>query len=287
MGKIVETKGSVFKIKRFSIHDGPGIRTSVFLKGCPLNCIWCHSPEGISPEISIWYDKSLCIVCGECVKACPEHALKLSTDAEPFIQINNTLCCLSGNCINVCPTGALQFTGSEIMLSDVMNEIEKDILFYKKSGGGVTLTGGEPLYQPEFSIEILKSCKKKNIHTAIETSLFCEQDTLTKIADNVDLFIIDLKIYDNLQHILYTGKPNIIIKENFRYLTGLGKGILVRTPLVDNITNTQENLAAIARFVHGIRSDIPIENIDFNPLAENNYERLGIPFLLKNFPDSL
>jgi pyruvate formate lyase activating enzyme len=187
----------------------------------------------------------------------------------------------------VCPTGALQFTGSEIMLSDVMNEIEKDILFYKKSGGGVTLTGGEPLYQPEFSIEILKSCKKKNIHTAIETSLFCEQDTLTKIADNVDLFIIDLKIYDNLQHILYTGKPNIIIKENFRYLTGLGKGILVRTPLVDNITNTQENLAAIARFVHGIRSDIPIENIDFNPLAENNYERLGIPFLLKNFPDSL
>ena len=282
MGKIVETKGSVFKIKRFSIHDGPGIRTSVFMKGCPLNCIWCHSPEGISPEIGIWYDKSLCIACGECVKACPEHALNLNTNTEPLIQINNTQCSLSGYCINKCPTGALQFTGSEISVSRIMSEIEKDILFYKKSGGGVTLTGGEPLYQPEFSFEILKSCKKKNIHTAIETCLFCEQDTITKIADAVDLFIIDMKIHDNLQHILYTGKSNIIIRENFRYIAELGKEILVRTPLVDNITNTQENLAAIARFVHSIRSDIPIENMEYNPLAENNYKRLGIPFLLKN-----
>jgi pyruvate formate lyase activating enzyme len=185
----------------------------------------------------------------------------------------------------MCPTGAMQFTGSEIMISDIMNEIEKDILYYKKSGGGVTLTGGEPLYQPEFSIEILKGCKKKNIHTAIETCLFCEKDTIAEIADYVDLFIVDMKINDNLEHTYYTGKPNIIIRENFRYIAVQGKEIIVRTPLVDEITNTQENLAAIAGFVHEIRSDIPIENIDFNPLAENNYKKLGIPFLLKNSPD--
>lgn len=285
MEKIVETRGTVFKIRRFSVHDGPGIRTSVFLKGCPLNCIWCHSPEGISPEIGIWYDKSLCIACGECVKACPRNALELVTGTEPFIQINHILCNLTGNCINMCPTGAMQFTGSEIMISDIMNEIEKDILYYKKSGGGVTLTGGEPLYQPEFSIEILKGCKKKNIHTAIETCLFCEKDTIAEIADYVDLFIVDMKINDNLEHTYYTGKPNIIIRENFRYIAVQGKEIIVRTPLVDEITNTQENLAAIAGFVHEIRSDIPIENIDFNPLAENNYKKLGIPFLLKNSPD--
>jgi pyruvate formate lyase activating enzyme len=166
-----------------------------------------------------------------------------------------------------------------------MNEIEKDILYYKKSGGGVTLTGGEPLYQPEFSIEILKSCKKKNIHTAIETCLFCENHTIAEIADYVDLYIVDMKINDNLEHTLYTGKPNIIVKENFRYIAAQGKEIIVRTPLIDKITNTRENLDAIEGFVHEIRSNIPIENIDFNPLAENNYKKLGIPFLLKNSPD--
>jgi len=286
MGKITETKGSVFKIKRFSIHDGPGIRTSVFLKGCPLNCIWCHSPEGISPEIGIWYDKSLCIACGECVKVCPGNALKLITDAEPFIQINRALCSLTGNCINFCPTGAMQFTCSEIIISDVMNEIEKDILFYKKSGGGVTLTGGEPLYQPAFSNEILDSCRKKNIHTAIETCLYCEQNVVAEIADYVDLFIVDMKIFDNIQHTVYTGKQNIIIKENFRYIAARGKEILVRTPLVDSITNTRENLTAIEEFVHEIRNDIPIEHMDYNPLTENNYKRLAIPFSLKKHPES-
>lgn len=281
MEKIAEYAGTIFKIKRFSVHDGPGIRTSVFLKGCPLNCIWCHSPEGISPEISIWYDKSLCIACGECVKACPEHALKLNTDAEPFIQINHSLCCLSGDCINVCPTGALQFTGSEIMLSDVMNEIEKDILFYKKSGGGVTLTGGEPLYQPEFSAAILEACKERNIHTAIETSLFCERNTICDIADLVNLFIIDMKIFDQAEHIRYTGKSNEIIKENFKYVANSGKPVIVRVPLVQGITDTEENKNAIKNFVDIIDSRILIEYISYNPLAGNSYKRLGISFLMK------
>ena len=159
--KIIEMEGRIFKIKRFSVHDGPGIRTSVFLKGCPLNCLWCHSPEGIGSEISLWHDNSLCIACGECVKVCRNKALKLVDDPDSHIIIDRNLCTLNGDCMKTCPTGALQFTGSVMTVSEVMEEIEKDILYYRQSGGGVTLTGGEPLYQPDFSMGILEECRKK------------------------------------------------------------------------------------------------------------------------------
>ena len=174
MANSTEVSGTIFKIKRFSVHDGPGIRTSVFLKGCPLNCIWCHSPEGISQDITIWYYKSLCIACGECVKACPNKALTLQINPENLIEIDRQLCCLSGDCVKICPTGAIQFTGIKTSAADILTEVEKDILYYKESGGGVTLTGGEPFYQAAFAEEILELCRKRNIHTAIESSLFCE-----------------------------------------------------------------------------------------------------------------
>lgn len=281
MENLTETSGIIFKIKRFSVHDGPGIRTSVFLKGCPLNCIWCHSPEGIDSEISIWYDKSLCIACGECVKACPNKALRLHNDVDPQIKTDHNLCCLSGDCVKVCPTGAIQFTGSKVGISEIMDEVEKDMLFYQKSGGGITLTGGEPLYQPEFSSSILDLCRKKSIHTAIETCLFCEGATIEKIIDYVDLFIIDMKIYDRDQHIRYTGRSNEIIKDNIRFLAQSGKEILIRVPMVDKITDNEENKTEIKNFINRIDSSIPIEYISYNPLAGNNYSRLGIPFLLK------
>jgi pyruvate formate lyase activating enzyme len=270
--------GIIFKIKRFSIHDGPGIRTSVFLKGCPLNCIWCHSPEGINSDIAIWHDNSLCIACGQCVQACPNSALKLSKGSESIINIDRELCALSGDCVNVCPTGAIQFTGYNINVTDIISEIEKDILYYNESGGGITLTGGEPLYQPDFAAEILKASKRKNIHTAIETSLYCEKETVNRISDYVDLFIIDMKIFDKSKHLHYTGKSNDIIKDNFEYLAKSGKSIIVRIPLIPDITDSEENKNAIEKFVHGIDKRIPIEYISYNPLAENNYKKLGIPF---------
>jgi pyruvate formate lyase activating enzyme len=280
MGKISETEGTIFKIKRFSVHDGPGIRTSVFLKGCPLNCIWCHSPEGISQDISIWYDKSLCIACGECVKACPVHSLELISAPEPYINIDRNICNTTGDCVKVCPTSAIQFTGFKTSVSLIIEEIEKDILYYKTSGGGVTLTGGEPLFQPDFSMAILKECVKRTIPTAIETSLFCEFDTVTQISAWVNLFIIDMKIADQAQHLKYTGKSNEIIKENFRYLAASGKDIIVRIPLIPGITDSEENKNACRNFVHDIRDDIPVEYISFNSLAGNNYNKLGIPFLI-------
>ncbi len=272
--------GTIFKIKRFSIHDGPGIRTSVFLKGCPLNCIWCHSPEGISSDIAIWHDQSLCIGCGECVKTCPASALKLNKGSEANISINHALCSLSGDCVNVCPTGAIQFTGYKINVTDIISEIEKDFLYYRKSVGGITLTGGEPLYQTEFSTGILKACKEKNIHTAIESCLFCDKETIERISEFVDLFIVDMKIFDKSKHIKYTGKSNEIIKNNFEYISKSGKSIIVRIPLIPGITDTEENKTSIEKYIHAIDKKIPIEYIRYNPLAENNYKRLGIPFLL-------
>lgn len=280
MANSADISGMIFKIKRFSVHDGPGIRTSVFLKGCPLNCIWCHSPEGISHDITIWYDSSLCIACGACVKACPNNALRLSDDPELKVKIDRQLCCLSGDCVVVCPAGAIQYTGSKISAADIVAEIEKDLLYYKVSGGGVTLTGGEPFFQPEFSQEILELCNKKNIHTAIESSLFCDIETIKRFLDIVDLFIIDMKIFDPQQHMLNTGKSNDIIKQNIKFLANAGKNILVRIPLIGNITDTEENISAIRNFINNVDSRIPVEYLNYNPLAGNNYKRLGIPFLL-------
>ena len=281
MESLFETEGFVFKIKRFSLHDGPGIRTSVFLKGCPLNCIWCHSPEGISQDISIWYNSNLCIHCGQCIKVCPEGALALISDNESYIKIDRELCRASGECVTICPSNALQFTGYKSSVSGIISEIEKDATFYLASGGGITLTGGEPLYQPEFVKEILEECRKRMIHTALETSLFCEKDTLELISPLVDMFIVDLKIFDSASHKYYTGKVNETIKENFHYIALQGKDILVRIPLIANITDVKENITAITDFVRETRKDIQIELISYNPLAENNYKKLGIPFLLK------
>jgi pyruvate formate lyase activating enzyme len=275
------TKGTIFKIKRFSVHDGPGIRTSVFLKGCPLNCVWCHSPEGIGPDISIWFNQNACIRCGRCVKACPEEALRMNNGSYPYIEIDRSKCRVTGNCVRVCPAKAMQFTGMVVSPEEVFSEIENDVVFYQSSGGGVTITGGEPLYQPGFAYEILDLCKRKQIHTAIETSLFAEKEVIKRISSVTDLVIADLKILDPVMHKLHTGESNEIIKENFAFLTGSGKSIIVRIPLVKNITDTIENRIAIQNFVSSFGKKIPIEFIDFNPLAANNYKRLEIPFPLK------
>ncbi len=280
MEKISELAGTIFKIKRFSVHDGPGIRTSVFLKGCPLNCIWCHSPEGISPDVSVWYDSSICIACGECVKVCRNGALELQNEPGPHINIDRKLCAHNGDCIANCPTGALQHTGYLTTVYEVIEEIKKDNLYYETSGGGVTLTGGEPMYQPDFSLGILRECNRMNVHSAIESSLFCERETLIRFSLLVDLFIVDMKIFDETQHIRYTGKSNEIIKDNIRYLVSSGKNIAIRIPLIPGITDTKENISAIERFIHDLDPNIPIEKLRFNPLAENNYERLGLRFLL-------
>ena len=273
-------KGRIFKIKRFSVHDGPGIRTTVFLKGCPLKCIWCHSPEGISSDIAVWYNQNSCISCGRCIEACPERALIFESDTQPTIVIDRLRCKVTGDCVRVCPTGSVQFTGRITTSDEVLLEIEKDSAYYESSGGGVTLTGGEPLFQPDFTFEILRLCHEKAVHTTLETSLFASKEVVKRLAPLIDLVITDLKIFDPVAHQKFTGQSNEIIKENFAFLAVSGKDLIVRVPLVKDITDTAENRGAIQNYVQSFRSDISVEFIRFNPLAANNYKKLGIPFPL-------
>lgn len=275
-------KGNIFKIKRFSLHDGPGIRTSVFLKGCPLQCIWCHSPEGIDPAITVWHSSNNCIGCGLCVRSCPENALTIPDPAKNSVSINRLKCTLYWNCVTICPTGSMQYTGYEISAKEVFEIIKSDIRFYESSGGGITLTGGEPLFQPDFSANILSFCKDAGIHTAIETCLFCDQENLGKLAEYVDLFIVDLKLYDEKLHLKFTGKSNSVIIGNFLSLLNIGKKVIVRIPLIRNITDTSENIDSLLRFINDTGKEIPVEYINFNPLAGNNYKRLGMEYNIES-----
>ena len=280
MVKRTDTEGLIFKIRRFSIHDGPGIRTTVFLKSCPLNCIWCHSPEGISRDITIWHNNTTCIACGLCVNACPEKALKLTGKTNGKIDIDRTKCNLNGTCLEVCPTGSIQYTGMSVTAGRVVTEVEKDIVFFNESGGGITLTGGEPMAQPEFSCSLLETCLEKGINTAVETSLFCERHILERFARVTQLFIADIKIFDPGLHKKYTGQSNEIILDNFRYLAGKGHDLLVRIPLVPGITDNDDNLMAVNEFVGSVRPNIPVELIKYNSLAPNNYRKLNLPYLV-------
>ncbi len=259
---MAETKGKIFKIKRFSKNNGPGLRTAVFLKGCPLNCSLCPNPEGIDPAISIRFIQSNCISCSRCVVTCPEEALKINSRSGPNILIDLLKCKLTGDCVKVCPTKAMQFTGWLFSSEEVLDEILKDIAYFRSSSGGVTLTGGEPLFQPHFAFEILSLCKDKNIHTAIETSLFASKETIERIASVIDLVYVNLKIIEPVEHQRFTGQSNKIMLENFAFLAGSGKAIIVRVPLVPNVTDTSENRVAIQEFVHSYNQEIPIEYIN-------------------------
>lgn len=271
-------RGTIFDIKRFAVHDGPGIRTTVFLKGCPLVCRWCHNPEGIESEIQLWYHEGRCIRCGQCVDACREQALRADPLGSPFIQIDRERCTLNADCLRKCPTHALEWDGREMSVSDVMEEVEKDRLFYEMSGGGVTLSGGEPLYQPKFCLAILQACKAQNIDTALETCLHTPPEVLEAVMSHVDHFLVDIKLWDAQKHGDYTGKDNALILKNFSYLAGRHPDITVRIPLIKEFTDTPDNIAAIERFVCSVRPDIPIEKLEYNPLTPNKYRRLGKEF---------
>lgn len=228
--------------------------------------------------MTIWHHSNICISCGLCTSVCPTRAIKLTPDNK--IVIDRSGCNNSGECVKICPSQALQFTGSVVTDSQVLSEILKDKIFYESSSGGITLTGGEPLFQVDFSATILKSCKENGIHTAIETCLYTDTENIQKILEYTDLFITDLKIYNEELHRKYTGRSNEIILQNFRFIAESGRDIIVRTPVIPGITDSAENKEAIRDFVRKTRFDIPVEYINFNPLTRNNYDKLGIPYLI-------
>ncbi len=266
--------GNIIDIKKFTVHDGPGIRSTVFLKGCPLRCIWCHNPEGIDSKINLWYFEKKCIGCHRCVAACKNSALSIG-NASPHIVIDREKCINAGDCVEVCPTAALCFDGKRVSQEEVVDVLLEDKPFYNKSGGGITISGGDPLFQHEFSLGTLKDCKKHNIHTAIETCMYAKKEIFEKFFDYVDLFIVDLKIFNSANHKKYTGVGNELIKSNFEFLASKKENILVRIPLVPGITATKENIGEIASFVCEVNNKIPIELMNYNPLGENKYRLMG------------
>jgi pyruvate formate lyase activating enzyme len=269
-------RGVIFNIQSFSVHDGPGIRSAVFLKGCELRCGWCQNPEGLSAAIRLWHFEKRCVGCGECIPSCPEKAL--ASGGPSRIVVDPIACTLCSRCLEVCPSGALAYDGREEEAGEVIAEVEKDRVFYEVSGGGVTLTGGEPLRQAEFSAEILRGCRERGISTAVETALAVDESAVDMVRPWVDLFLVDMKLADPEAHRSWTGSSNETVRKNFERLARQGADVQVRIPLIPDITATEENLRALGRYVRSVSGQIPIELVNFNPLARDKYRRMGIPY---------
>ena len=266
-------QAKIFDIKRFSIHDGQGIRTTVFLKGCPLSCIWCHNPEGICPDNDIWISKSSCIRCGTCKSVCPTNAISMGGEGYPVIDRKRCVFC--NKCIDVCPTSCIGRLDRTITADELLAEVLKDKLFYDISNGGVTLTGGEPMMQHEFVATFFCKAKQHAIHTCLETSMHCSGDALKSVMDYTDHMFVDIKFIDNAMHCKYTGISNEIILNNFATVASCAKRLTVRVPLIPGITATKENIEGIVRFVGEINPKVHIELLNFNQLGISKYRMLG------------
>ena len=252
-------KPLLFDIKRYAINDGPGIRTTLFLKGCPLRCVWCHNPEGWSPQPQVLYKKSKCIGCQTCVNLCPQHLLQLTPDGIRFRQGCEGLCpspCGEGAgvrlCTSECPTTALELCGREWPMDELMAEIEKERTVMEDSGGGVTLCGGEPLMHPGYVLELLQELGRRNFHRTVDTTLYASPETVRAVAEHCDLFLVDLKLMDSEKHRLYTGVPNEPILDNIRLLASLGKDFFIRIPLIEGINADEGNILQTARFLESL-----------------------------------
>ena len=241
--------GVVFRVERFAVHDGPGIRTTVFLKGCPLRCWWCHSPESQSPDPEVLVHPDRCERCGTCLTVCPNDAIVEENGR--FVTVA-ARCQTCGTCVEECPCGARALAGTRTTVAQVMETLERDVIFFDESGGGATFSGGEPLMQPEFLAALLDTCRARGIHTAVDTSGMAPWDVLRRIAAKADLFLFDVKIVDDARHRQFTGGSNVQILENLGRLTRLHDNIRVRFPLVPGVTDDDENVGRVARLVHSL-----------------------------------
>lgn len=265
----------IFDIKRYAINDGPGIRVVVFFKGCNLHCVWCHNPESISGRPEKMYSPAKCINCGTCVAVCPEKAITLTSQG---INIDATLCSRCGKCAEICPTKAIEMSGKIMSVSEIMNIIEKERVFFDQSGGGVTFSGGEPLVYPRLLIELLDACGKRGIHRAVDTAGHVNTETLLEVALRTDLFLFDLKMMDAGRHKQYTGVRNELILYNLKVLAATGTQIIIRIPLVGGVNDHEKNIRQTAEFLAGLAGERKeVHLLPYHPVAQNKYLKLGRP----------
>ncbi|MFX0115395.1 MAG: glycyl-radical enzyme activating protein [Candidatus Hodarchaeota archaeon] len=264
----------IFNIQRFSVHDGPGIRTTVFLKGCPLRCKWCHNPESINPFLEIVYDQAKCVHCFKCNETCPEDALAQHSNG---IHLERKRCINCGKCANICYSRALELIGSFMTVEEVMTEIQKDMPFYKNSGGGLTASGGEPLMQATFVADLFREAQEKSIHTTLDTTGYAKWAVLCQVLKHTDLILYDFKALDAGRHQKLTGVSNDLILKNLERLSRENRRIIVRIPIIPGYTfiDPENDAQNIAEYLQGLESINRVDLLPFHHLAKQKYINLG------------
>jgi pyruvate formate lyase activating enzyme len=288
---LIMQSGTIFDIKKYSINDGPGIRTTVFFCGCPLSCLWCHNPESISLVPELLYREGRCLMCGACVETCPEEAISMESnifrrltdegrETLESVVTDRAICTRCEICISACYSGARQFSGHEVTVTEVMAQVKREIPFYDESGGGVTFSGGEPLMQPGFLSALLRACREQEIHTVVDTSGFANWSVFEQIRRDVDLFLYDLKHMDSMRHREVTGVPNEPILSNLRALSEHGHRILVRIPLIPGINDDEQNLCQSGVFLASLPKLEGVELMGYHNIAQAKYEALSRQYKL-------
>ena len=267
--------GEIFDIKKYAIHDGPGIRTTVFFKGCPLSCCWCHNPESIARTTQRFYRQERCIDCNECVQACGEGAIQTSAHG---LRWNSSACIFCKTCAGICPAEAVEFIGKRMTVDEVVAEITKDTLFYDESGGGITISGGEPLMQPTFLLELLEACGKLDLHRTVDTSGLADTRILLETATCTDLFLYDLKHMDPEKHAEFTGVSNKKILANLKILSRQGSEIIVRFPIIPGFNSDRENIDQTGAYVASLPGVGRINILPYHSAATAKYNNLGLKF---------
>ncbi len=267
-------KATLFNIQKFSLHDGPGIRTTVFFKGCPLRCAWCANPESLRPGRELLWDRGKCVRCGACVAVCPEGALEWR--GEPP-ELRRRDCGGCGKCVAGCPAAALTWSGREYDLGEVLGLCLRDRDFYEESGGGVTLSGGEVSMQPEFAIALLERLRDNNVHTAVETNGFAAAQIFRRIMETADLLIFDLKHHSSVPHLEGTGVPLVPILDNLRLAVAEGKDLLVRIPVIRGFNSGLDDAQKFGRLLGGLAVK-RVQLLPFHQMGENKYAQLGLPY---------